>query len=80
MAERAMKTDRNIVKQSIDLRMLAKNSLFPIEKKLRGIYSKESNRNREKEVSTSNLVQIVIEEATDMRNLVKALALFNGYY
>lgn len=56
----------------MDLRKLAKNALYPIEKKLRGLYSKENSRNekRDKEVSISNLVQMLIEEATDLRNLV----------
>lgn len=56
----------------MDLRKLAKNALNPIDKKLRGLYTKESNRyeKRDKEISTSNLVQMLIEEATDLRNLV----------
>jgi len=48
---------------------LAKSSLNPIEKKLRGIYSTTKERH-EREVSTSNLVQILIQEATDLANLV----------
>ena len=60
------------MKESVDLRKLAKDALHAIEKKLRGLYSKESSKNekRDKEVSTSNLVQMLIEEATDLRNLV----------
>ena len=60
------------MKEAVDLRKLAKNALSPIEKKLRGLYSKAINRNEksDKEVSTSNLVQMLIEEATDLRNLV----------
>lgn len=63
---------RNGVKSSVDLRKLAKNALYPIEKKLRGLYAKDANRSdkRIKEISTSNLVQMLIEEATDLRNLV----------
>jgi len=44
-------------------------SLNPIEKKLKGIYSNNKERN-EREVSTSNLVQMLIQEATDLNNLV----------
>ena len=48
--------------------MLAKNALNSIEKKLRGIH--RTSRDRvEKEVSTSNLVQMLIQEATDNANL-----------
>lgn len=73
--ERQTKGDRNTVKQSVDLRQLARDALNPIEKKLKGLYSKDSNRNdkRNKEVTTSNLVQMLIEEATDLRNLVRLL-------
>ena len=53
------------------MRSLAKAALVPIEKKLRGVYSKDANRaHRDKEISTSNLVQALIEEATDSKNLV----------
>jgi hypothetical protein len=48
--------------------MLAKSALSSIEKKLRGIH--RTSRDRvEKEVSTSNLVQMLIQEATDNANL-----------
>lgn len=48
--------------------MLAKTALSSIEKKLRGIH--RTSRDRvEKEVSTSNLVQMLIQEATDNGNL-----------
>ncbi|THH12376.1 hypothetical protein EW145_g35 [Phellinidium pouzarii] len=65
--------DVNAVKESVDLRRLAKTALTPIERKLRGMYAKDTNRNdrRDKEISTSNLVQMLIEEATDLRNLSK---------
>ncbi|KAH8118429.1 hypothetical protein DFH11DRAFT_1686601 [Phellopilus nigrolimitatus] len=65
--------DINAVKESVDLRKLAKTALIPIDRKLRGLYAKDSNRNdkRDKEISTSNLVQMLIEEATDLRNLSK---------
>lgn len=49
--------------------MLAKNALNPIEKKLKGIYSTSKER-QEKEISTGNLVQMLIQEATDPANLV----------
>lgn len=54
----------------IELRVLAKNALSSIEKKLRGIYRTSKDR-VEKEVSTSNLVQMLIQEATDNANLGK---------
>ena len=67
---RAVSVDRrNQVKPSVNLRMLAKNALNPIEKKLKGIYS-ASKEKPEKEISTSNLVQMLIQEATDPVNLV----------
>ena len=49
--------------------MLAKNALNPIEKKLKGMYTTSKER-QDKEVSTSNLVQMLIQEATDYANLV----------
>ncbi|KAF8897901.1 hypothetical protein BD779DRAFT_1608382 [Infundibulicybe gibba] len=61
---------RNQVKASVDLRMLAKNALNPIEKKLKGIYTTSRERH-EKEISTSNLVQMLIQQATDLANLGK---------
>jgi len=57
-------------KPTIELRALAKNALSLIEKKLRGIYRTSKDR-VEKEVSTSNLVQMLIQEATDSANLGK---------
>jgi len=54
----------------IDLRMLAKTALNSIEKKLRGIHRTSKDR-VEKEVSISNLVQMLIQEATDNANLGK---------
>jgi serine/threonine-protein kinase ATR len=50
--------------------MLAKNALNPIEKKLKGIYSTSKER-QEREISTSNLVQMLIQEATSGANLVR---------
>lgn len=61
---------RNNVKASVDLRMLAKNALNQIEKKLKGVYSTSKER-QEREISTSNLVQMLIQEATDSANLGK---------
>jgi serine/threonine-protein kinase ATR len=74
---------RNQVKSSTDLASLARNALLPIEKKLKGIYatSKEKER-QQKEISTSNLVQMLIQEATDDANLVSDTigpARFNAY-
>ncbi|KAI0254821.1 hypothetical protein BJV78DRAFT_1273863 [Lactifluus subvellereus] len=57
-------------KPPIHIRELAKNALSAIEKKLRGMH--RTGRDRvEKEVSTSNLVQMLIQEATDRVNLAK---------
>jgi len=64
---------RNQGKTSID--SLAKTALRKIERKLKGIYrpdtSKDRNISQEKEVTTGNLVQILIQEATDDVNLVR---------
>lgn len=67
--------NRNTVKESTDLRKLAKNALTPIERKLKGLYTKYINQNekRDREISTSNLVQMLIEESTDPRNLVSII-------
>ncbi|KAJ7506601.1 hypothetical protein B0H11DRAFT_1706690 [Mycena galericulata] len=68
---------RNAVKASVDLRMLGKNALSPIERKLKGLYAAASPKERyargvgEKEISTGNLVQMLIQEATDHSNLAK---------
>ncbi|KAJ6560264.1 hypothetical protein B0H19DRAFT_1146990 [Mycena capillaripes] len=64
---------RNAVKASVDLRMLGKNALSPIERKLKGLYVPASSKERaaDKEVSTGNLVQMLIQEATDPANLAK---------
>lgn len=60
--------------------MLAKNALNPIEKKLKGIYSTSKER-QEKEISTSNLVQMLIQEATDNANLVRnAIRIYETFY
>ncbi|KAF9238832.1 hypothetical protein BU15DRAFT_88266 [Melanogaster broomeanus] len=74
---------RNAVKSSTDLRHLATNALRPIERKLRGVYSPSNIKSRthsgsggsgngeEREISTSNLVQMLIQEAIDDGNLAK---------
>ncbi|OSX59349.1 hypothetical protein POSPLADRAFT_1048687 [Postia placenta MAD-698-R-SB12] len=53
---------------TIDLRTLAKDALKPIDKKLRGIYTTSRER-PERETSTSSLVQMLIQESTDLANL-----------
>ncbi|CCL98247.1 uncharacterized protein FIBRA_00241 [Fibroporia radiculosa] len=60
------KKERN--RATVDLRRLAKDALKPIEKKLKGIYTTSRER-PEKETSTSSLVQMLIQEATDTANL-----------
>ncbi|KAJ4486427.1 latcripin-1 [Lentinula lateritia] len=63
---------KNAVKPATDLRSLAKNSLKGIEKKLRGHYRPTPEKHAyEKEVSTSNLVQLLVQEATDIANLAR---------
>ncbi|KAF8138751.1 hypothetical protein EV363DRAFT_1394182 [Boletus edulis] len=83
--KRKMDRDRrNAVKSSTDLRHLAKNALRPIERKLRGVYSPSninpeitvevevgSGGGEEREISTSNLVEMSIQEATDPGNFAK---------
>ncbi|KAF7432763.1 serine/threonine-protein kinase M1 [Pleurotus ostreatus] len=63
---------KNQVKDSVDLKMLAKNALVPMEKRLKGYYSpKDLHRGPTKEVSVSNLVQLLIQGATDLDNLAR---------
>jgi serine/threonine-protein kinase ATR len=50
------------------LSMLARNALKPVQKKLNGAYMMNKGK-VEKEVSTSTLVQILIQEAPDNANL-----------
>ncbi|EIN10974.1 hypothetical protein PUNSTDRAFT_63830 [Punctularia strigosozonata HHB-11173 SS5] len=70
--DESRKRASNHVRSSTDLRQLAKSSLYPIEKKLKGIYATNKERERsEREVSTSNLVQMLIQESTDLANLAK---------
>ncbi|PFH50130.1 hypothetical protein AMATHDRAFT_145857 [Amanita thiersii Skay4041] len=70
MANSKERDRRNQVKASVDLRMLAKNALDPIEKKLKGVYTTSKER-QEKEIPTSSLVHVIIQEATDTANLAK---------
>jgi len=56
--------------------MLAKGALHPIQRKLRGIYSTSKERQGQ-EISTSNLVQILIQEASSPANLVSLLFIQN---
>jgi serine/threonine-protein kinase ATR len=65
------KSSSHTPKVKTDLRVLAKQALNPVEKKLKGIYSTNSKERIEREVSTSNLVQMLIQEATDLSNLVR---------
>ncbi|KAI0700624.1 hypothetical protein BC835DRAFT_1404834 [Cytidiella melzeri] len=66
---KSSRTDNNVA-ASVDLKQLAKNALNPIEKKLKGIYSIGKEKS-EKEISTSSLVQVLIEESMDLCNLSK---------
>jgi hypothetical protein len=59
-----------------DAGSLAKTALNRIEKKLKGIYS--TREKQEKEKSTSNLVQMLIQEASDPVNLVSRALIDDG--
>ncbi|EPQ58953.1 hypothetical protein GLOTRDRAFT_70000 [Gloeophyllum trabeum ATCC 11539] len=68
---RKLEREKKTVKEAIDMRAVAlKVALTPIDKKLKGIYTTGRER-AEKETSTSSLVQIVIQEATDPTNLAR---------
>ncbi|KAH9844382.1 uncharacterized protein C8Q71DRAFT_696515 [Rhodofomes roseus] len=62
--------DVNATRANIDLRKLALDALNPIAKKLNGIYTNSRER-PEKETSTSNLVEMLIREASDNANLAR---------
>ena len=64
---------RNSAREPIDPRRFAKEALDRIKQKLQGMYVKDNNPNerRDKEIATNNLVQLLIEESTDLRNLAK---------
>ncbi|EKM59861.1 uncharacterized protein PHACADRAFT_181804 [Phanerochaete carnosa HHB-10118-sp] len=64
----------NAVKDNTDLEMLARNALGVISKKLQGIYSISHEKLSEREIPTSSLVEMLITEATDLRNLSKMYA------
>jgi serine/threonine-protein kinase ATR len=59
-------TDNKLVANA-DLIKLALHALAPIEKKLQGFHPSS----RDKECTTNHLVHILIQEATDPRNLVR---------
>lgn len=61
----------NFAKANIDLRKLALEALNPIAKKLNCIYTTSRER-PEKETSISNLVEMLIREASDNGNLVSS--------
>ncbi|KAG7097441.1 hypothetical protein E1B28_004786 [Marasmius oreades] len=58
-------------KYNNDLKKFARDALDPIEKKLKGLTSTVSKEKHayDKEISTSNLVQMLIQEAMDNKNL-----------
>ncbi|PPQ63137.1 hypothetical protein CVT24_005777 [Panaeolus cyanescens] len=60
----------NAVKGNPDLREFALAAINPIDRKLRGMFSFSKERH-EREVSTSNMVQMLILEATNPVNLGK---------
>lgn len=54
----------------VEMKTIGKRLLAPIDKKFKGIYSTGKDR-AERELSTTGLVQILIQEATDVHNLVR---------
>lgn len=63
----------NLLQNSVDLRKLAQNALLPIKKKLQGIYTPDETADEwrtGKEMTTSNLVDSLIQEAKSNKNLV----------
>ncbi|GJJ07321.1 hypothetical protein Clacol_001522 [Clathrus columnatus] len=68
------KLPANLLQNSVDLRKLAKNALSPIKKKLQGIYIPDEGTEEwrvDKEMSTSNLVDALIQEAKSNKNLAR---------
>ncbi|THG95872.1 hypothetical protein EW026_g5857 [Hermanssonia centrifuga] len=65
------KFDANVLPDTVNLRNLAKNALGIIGKKLKGIYTVNRTAAKEKELSTSGFVQILIQQATDEAFLAK---------
>ncbi|KAL0070158.1 hypothetical protein AAF712_002648 [Marasmius tenuissimus] len=67
------KRKQNKLKANADLKKLARDALNPIEKKLKGLASTVSKEKHayDREVSTSNMVQMLIQESMDNRNLSK---------
>ena len=66
----------NALKDEVDLRKLAKDALFPIQKKLQGIYTSGEGRDdwkEGKEMTTGSLVDTLIQEAKSNKNLVSCL-------
>ncbi|KAF8592595.1 hypothetical protein K439DRAFT_1625944 [Ramaria rubella] len=64
----------NTLKGEVDLRKLAQEALFPIEKRLQGVYTLGAGAEDwkgGKEMSTSNLVETLIQEAKSNKNLAK---------
>ena len=59
------------MQESTDLVGLARTALLPIQKKLQGIYNLSREKELEKEIPVSSLVQVLITEATDLKNLVR---------
>ncbi|KAF9266203.1 hypothetical protein L218DRAFT_101271 [Marasmius fiardii PR-910] len=63
--------ERKKYKDGTNLKTLARGALDPIEKKLKGLASTVSKEQHayDKEISTSNLVQMLIQESMDNKNL-----------
>ncbi|KAK1226693.1 hypothetical protein PQX77_010337 [Marasmius sp. AFHP31] len=71
--EEEKRKQQNKLKANADLKKLARDALNPIEKKLKGLASTVSKEKHayDREVSTSNMVQMLIQESMDNRNLSK---------
>lgn len=88
LKQRRQPKDVTAAKHGADLRQWAKSVLRPIERKLKGLYSPANLKERtyggittrgggqdEREISTNNLVQMLIQEAVDGANLVSCRTL-----
>lgn len=69
-----MRRKGNQVQDATDLVALARSALLPIQKKLQGIYNLSREKELEKEIPISSMVQVLITEATDLKNLVRVFS------
>ena len=62
------------MREQTDLRALAKEAMHPIQKKLQGVYTHGKERH-ERQMTTDFLVEVLIQEATSVTNLVRSCIL-----